>query len=318
MTTTTANATPSIVRTGATARDHGRAVGLWDDSGRSMRSPSSTRASHSGHRAAHSETVAPQLGHWTTAPILGTPDRRCRRIAVRAMTSTRETSWPPSRARIFGQLDEHPSALRALEAAARFSCGRRRVARSGNLCAWWIAQSKRTDTLAGTVLGAMVAMFTSGDVSMVQASCIRNYFDHQGLGGEPVRGPSGFAKVVAAARSSHAGLEVSIQDLLVADDRAAARLQWHGTRLDGDVVRRETIEIIRIDHGKRWSTGVLDRDHSIRRRSVAPRRSARRAQSGHSLRQMPAAGSTAMRRLSRDCAPTQLGDSAALSGRDGR
>ena len=86
------------------------------------------------------------------------------------------------------------------------------------------------------VLGAMVAMFSSGDVSKVKAVVHPDYLDHQGLGGEPVRGPSGFAKVVATARSSHAGLEVSIQDLRVAGDRAAARLQWHGTRLDGGVL----------------------------------------------------------------------------------
>lgn len=73
MTTTTANAAPSIVTTRGPARDQGRAVGLWDGSGRSMRSASSTGASHSGHRRAHSETAAPQPWHWTTAPILRRP-----------------------------------------------------------------------------------------------------------------------------------------------------------------------------------------------------------------------------------------------------
>jgi predicted SnoaL-like aldol condensation-catalyzing enzyme len=96
----------------------------------------------------------------------------------------------------------------------------------------------------------MATMFTSGDVSKVQAVVHPDYVDHQGLDGEPVHGPAGFATVVGAARSSYARLEVSIQDLFVADDRAAARLQWHGTRPDGDVVRRETIEIIRIERGK--------------------------------------------------------------------
>ena len=95
-----------------------------------------------------------------------------------------------------------------------------------------------------------MAISSSGDVSKVKEVVHQNYFDHQGLGGEPVRGPSGFAKVVAAARSRYASLEVTLQDLILADDRAAARLQWYGTRLDGDVVRRETIEIIRIEQGK--------------------------------------------------------------------
>lgn len=96
----------------------------------------------------------------------------------------------------------------------------------------------------------MVTMFSSGDVSAVQAVVHPDYFDHQGLGGEPVHGPLGFATVVAAARSSYARLEVTLEDLIGAGDRAAARLQWHGTRLEGDVVRRETIEIIRIEQGK--------------------------------------------------------------------
>jgi predicted SnoaL-like aldol condensation-catalyzing enzyme len=96
----------------------------------------------------------------------------------------------------------------------------------------------------------MVAMFSSGDVSAVQAVVHPDYFDHQGLGGEPVHGPSGFARVVAAARSSYARLEVTFQDVIADGDRAAARLQWHGTRLDGDVVRRETIEIIRTEQGR--------------------------------------------------------------------
>ncbi len=62
----TASATTSTVTTAA-ARARGRAVGSLDGSGPPIRGASATGASHSGHRAAHSETTAPQPGHWTTA-----------------------------------------------------------------------------------------------------------------------------------------------------------------------------------------------------------------------------------------------------------
>lgn len=96
----------------------------------------------------------------------------------------------------------------------------------------------------------MVAMFSSGDVSEVETHVHADYFDHQGLGGQPIRGPSGFATVVAAARSDYEHLEVTVEDLITGADRAAARLRWHGTRLHGEVVRRETLEIVRIVDGR--------------------------------------------------------------------
>jgi hypothetical protein len=45
----------------------------------------------------------------------------------------------------------------------------------------------------------MVAMFSSVDLTGVNGVVSSPYHDHQGLAGEPVHGPEGFAAVVAAA-----------------------------------------------------------------------------------------------------------------------
>ncbi len=76
-----------------------------------------------------------------------------------------------------------------------------------------------------------------------------DYLDHQGLGGEPIHGPAGFATVVAAARRRYDRLDVVVEDLITGPDRAAARLLWSGIQPSGEVVRRETLEIIRVDEG---------------------------------------------------------------------
>src|SRR5688572_19752942 len=98
---------------------------------------------------------------------------------------------------------------------------------------------------AGEVLVEMVRMFSTGDLSRLRETIHAEYLDHQGLGGEPVQGPDGFASVVAAARSSYKELTVTVADLIEANDRAAARLKWEGTRLSGEQVARETLEIVR-------------------------------------------------------------------------
>ncbi len=59
----------------------------------------------------------------------------------------------------------------------------------------------------------MVAMFSSGDLSEIEAVVHRDYLDHQGLAGQPVRGPSGLATVVTAARSGYEHLQVTVEDL---------------------------------------------------------------------------------------------------------
>ncbi len=106
------------------------------------------------------------------------------------------------------------------------------------------------DERAATVIKKMVAMFSNGDLTGLEATVAPGYLDHQGLGGEPIRGTAGFATVVAAARGGCRALDVTIEDLIAADDRAAARLRWRCTRPSGEVVERETLEIVRISDGK--------------------------------------------------------------------
>jgi ketosteroid isomerase-like protein len=96
----------------------------------------------------------------------------------------------------------------------------------------------------------MVLMFSTGDLTELEATVARSYLDHQGLRGETIHGAEGFANVVAAARAAYRTLDVTVEDLVVTDDRAVARLRWRGTRPSGEHVERETREIIRIDEGK--------------------------------------------------------------------
>ena len=93
-------------------------------------------------------------------------------------------------------------------------------------------------------------MFSTGDLSGLEAAVSSEYHDHQGLGGEPIRGSDGFATVVAAARSGYLNLEVTIEDLICGPDRAAARFRWRGHRALGEIVDRQTLEIVRIEEGK--------------------------------------------------------------------
>ena len=91
----------------------------------------------------------------------------------------------------------------------------------------------------------MVTMFSTGDLSDLEKTVHPAYLDHQGLRGEPARGP-GFASVVAAARAGFTNLDVTVEDLITNTDSAAARLQWSGAQADGKVTR-QTLEIVRIE-----------------------------------------------------------------------
>lgn len=99
------------------------------------------------------------------------------------------------------------------------------------------------------MLRAMVAAFNTGQVGDVDAVVHADYLDHQGLDGAPIRGPSGFATVVARARSGYEDLDVTLEDLLEQGDRAAARLRWRAMRRSGEVVDRETLELIHVRDG---------------------------------------------------------------------
>ena len=92
-------------------------------------------------------------------------------------------------------------------------------------------------------------MFSTGDASIAEDVFSANYLDHQGLGEGPLTGPDGFRYVVRVVRSAYAELDVRIEDVLIDEDKVAARLRWSGIR-DGRSVERETIDILRIDRGR--------------------------------------------------------------------
>jgi ketosteroid isomerase-like protein len=114
-------------------------------------------------------------------------------------------------------------------------------------------------TDAEAVLRKMIEMFATGDVSALAAVVSDEYHDHQGLDGTAVRGTAGFRRVVEAARSGTLGLTVTIADLIADGDAAVARLQWRGVSPTGEVVDRETIDIVRTRDGKaveHWGAGT--------------------------------------------------------------
>jgi len=96
----------------------------------------------------------------------------------------------------------------------------------------------------------MVTAFDTGRVDDVAAYVDADYIDHQGLHGEEVRGVSGFVGVVEMARAGYASLTVRIEDLIEEGDRTAARLRWIGTRADGGVASRETLEVVHVRDGR--------------------------------------------------------------------
>ena len=111
----------------------------------------------------------------------------------------------------------------------------------------------------------MIAMFGTGDVTSVGGIVSESYVDHQGLRGVDICGIAGFAAVVAAARAAFTELHVEAADLIAEGDRAVARIRWHGTRPDGGVVDRETIDVIRVADGlavEHWGAQVSATERS--------------------------------------------------------
>ena len=98
----------------------------------------------------------------------------------------------------------------------------------------------------GEVLRMMVDVFKTGRFDDVEMIVDSGYLDHQGLGGQPLRGPSGFKSVVSAARSGFDSLDVIVEDLIESEDQAVARLRWKGARKSGESEERETVEWIRV------------------------------------------------------------------------
>jgi predicted ester cyclase len=102
---------------------------------------------------------------------------------------------------------------------------------------------------AGVVMRSMVEMFDTGNVGPAASVVSPDYVDHQGLGTSEIVGVEGFCRVVSVARNAFISLDVVIDDLIVEDDRAAARLVWRGTSASGEQVPRETIDIVKVAAG---------------------------------------------------------------------
>lgn len=117
---------------------------------------------------------------------------------------------------------------------------------------WELAWAPGLNTRsAGEVLRAMVTAFDTGDFAAVAEVVHPDYIDHQGLEGQrPVTGVDGFVHVVRTARAAYAELSVMIDDLVEGPDRAVARIEWSGTRPSGEVVSRQTIDIVRVADGR--------------------------------------------------------------------
>ncbi len=105
-------------------------------------------------------------------------------------------------------------------------------------------------TPAVKVLKAMVGMFASGDPARAATVVDEDYLDHQGLGEGPIRGIEGFAQVVRTNYAAYEHQEITIEDIFGTEDRAVARIRWRGGRRNGEVVDRETLDIIRISDGR--------------------------------------------------------------------
>jgi predicted ester cyclase len=113
---------------------------------------------------------------------------------------------------------------------------------------------------------SIVSAFSTGDVSGVEELIASDYIDHQGLKGEAIRGPRGFAEVVEYARRGFGSdLEVEVADLIANDDRVAVRLLWRVKRDGSFAVARETIDIVRFRNGRaveHWGAPVERRHGS--------------------------------------------------------
>ena len=65
--------------------------------------------------------------------------------------------------------------------------------------------------------------------------------------------------VVRTNFASYQHLDVRIEDLFATGDRVAARISWEGRRTDGEHTARQTIDILRIVHGRaveHWGAAV--------------------------------------------------------------
>ena len=102
----------------------------------------------------------------------------------------------------------------------------------------------------------------TGDLEAVSSAVAEEYIDHQGLGDVEVRGWHGFRRVVRTVQES-SDVRITIEDLVVAEDKAALRLRWHGVNRAGRTVTRETLELLRFADGRlieHWGAELFRRE----------------------------------------------------------
>ena len=107
-----------------------------------------------------------------------------------------------------------------------------------------------TESDPARVMRRIVAAFATGDTSDCHEYVSAWYLDHQGRGGSPLHGPDGFQQVVRAAHRSTTP-QLKVEDVIADETRAVARIRWRfAPPGQGDVVERETIDIIRVEGGQ--------------------------------------------------------------------
>lgn len=100
------------------------------------------------------------------------------------------------------------------------------------------------------IMKKIVYIFNTGDLSEVNLIFSPDYIDHQRPSGMEINGPDEFKQIVMSTRKSLLKLEVTIEDLITEEDKVVGRLQWHLTDLADKKINRETIDILRFDHGQ--------------------------------------------------------------------
>ena len=95
----------------------------------------------------------------------------------------------------------------------------------------------------------MLEMFETGDTDRVPDVIASEYLDHQGLGGDPLRGPEGFVQVVAAVQEAFPDLEITVIGQVSDSHHIAAVLEWT-TSSEGGTTTRRTLEWLTVRDGQ--------------------------------------------------------------------
>ncbi|HEU5369640.1 MAG TPA: ester cyclase [Ktedonobacterales bacterium] len=96
----------------------------------------------------------------------------------------------------------------------------------------------------------IVVIFNTGDLAEVDTLFAAEYIDHQKPAWVDAAGAEEFKQIVLGARASLPNLQVTIEALIAEGESVAARLHWHSAHPSGNVIDRETIDMLRFVDGK--------------------------------------------------------------------